>query len=58
MHFSFDSKLVRLKVVAVRTDFPALPEFRFQIGAIKSLKNLHFDRLQRCFDSKLVRLKD
>ena len=54
---SFDSKLVRLKVLFRNAHRRRQSKFRFQIGAIKRAGTEHDEVASSGFDSKLVRLK-
>ena len=54
---SFNSKVVRLKVLRKALLVNRLEKFQFQSGAVKSGKKRKEERLQRSFNSKVVRLK-
>ena len=54
---SFDSILVRLKVVCQKTAFTFLLLFRFHTGSIKSAAHVLNTPIVFSFDSILVRLK-
>ena len=54
---SFDSKLVRLKVLGRLFGRVEGLTFRFQTGAIKRSDIIHNVKNETGFDSKLVRLK-
>ena len=55
--YSFNSKLVRLKVLGRFLFQSFIPEFQFQTGSIKRQLRIRNDMYKKCFNSKLVRLK-
>ena len=56
--FSFNSKLVRLKVYRVRQGGQGIRQFQFQTGSIKSPDTAQHIIQRIGFNSKLVRLKE
>ena len=58
-HFfhSFNSKMVRLKVLTYYPNGEVFKMFQFQNGSIKSLGNVNKAAADEGFNSKMVRLK-